>query len=81
MTIRELILVLQQIPNQDLPVVISGYEGGYNLVTGTKSLSITRNPSPYCGDWDRICPHYTHALDEVHDCSCLFSHALQLITR
>lgn len=33
MTVKELIEILQRLPNQDIRVVVSGYEGGCNDLT------------------------------------------------
>jgi hypothetical protein len=42
MTIKELILSLENL-DQDLQVVITGYEGGYNDVEEIRSISIANN--------------------------------------
>lgn len=53
MNIKELKTLLEQYPG-DMPVVVAGYEGGYNDLSIIKSLNITRdqNKEWYYGQHD-----------------------------
>lgn len=55
MTIKELMAVLSQY-NLDTPVVIRGYEGGYNDVTiiELKTMQLNVNDKPYYGAHDCV---------------------------
>ena len=53
-TVRQLIEELQTF-DPDLPVVVMGYEGGYDDCCALVKVAIKKNPMPgYCGDYDDV---------------------------
>ena len=62
MTVKELISILSQIQDQDLRVVIKGYESGYDDIEFPKNipliidLALNVNPEWYYGNHERVSP-------------------------
>lgn len=62
MTVKELISILSQIEDQDLRVVINGYEGGYddvvfpNNTPSILDLALNVNPEEWYGDHEKVSP-------------------------
>ena len=54
MTVEQLILKLMEY-DMSAPVMIPGYEGGYNLVGEIKEIDVAYMPQPWCGDYDHDC--------------------------
>jgi hypothetical protein len=56
MTVQELIDKLQKIKNKNLRVVITGYEGGYDDVSGFDKIKIRLNSKSesYYGDHEEV---------------------------
>jgi hypothetical protein len=64
MTVKELISILSQIEDQDLRVVIKGYEGGYediefpDNIPLTLDIALNVNPQWYYGNHERVSPQH-----------------------
>jgi hypothetical protein len=64
MTVKELISILSQIEDQDLRVVIKGYEGGYGDLVFTDNtplifdIALNVNPEWWYGDHERVSPQH-----------------------
>ena len=46
MTVNDLIIKLREMP-EDMPVVVRGYEGGYDDINGVKMLKLNLNPNAW----------------------------------
>lgn len=71
MTVAQLIAALQQLPDQETPVFVSGYEGGYHDVDSIvrKPVLLNCNTAWYYGpheassDWER--ERFPNAVESV----------------
>lgn len=54
MKVKDLIVELQAL-DQNLNVLVAGYEGGYNLADPSlETRKFKLDPEPFCGDYDTI---------------------------
>jgi len=71
MTVKQLIEILQQIEDQNLRVVIKGYERGYDDVEFPEGVPLTIdvalnvNPQWYYGNHERVSPKHHQYGDHV----------------
>jgi hypothetical protein len=71
MTVKELIKILSQIEDQDLRVVIKGYERGYDDIKFPENtplvidLALNVNPQWYYGNHERVSPENHQYGDQV----------------
>lgn len=71
MTVKELISILSQIEDQNLRVVIKGYERGYNDIEFPNNtpliinLALNVNPQWYYGNHEKVSPQHHQYGDDV----------------
>ena len=78
MTVKELISILSQIEDQNLRVVIKGYERGYDDIEFPDNtpliidLALNVNPQWYYGNHERVSPQHHQYGDEVEIVKAVF---------
>ena len=69
MTVKQLIKILQQIPDQDTMVMTNGYEGGYDdindIIPEPITIALNVNDKWYYGKHDNIDNMYNKYIDNL----------------